>query len=181
MDSTPESFSQVAEALDRGPSFIWRGLQYGFVAGFVASEIYLVTLTLTALGINTDSFDLLVIGQIFGVLPAMVLGAITGLITGILLEPLRPQLNTVSASALGMMVAFFIMLPLTVILALNFSHVTVQEALPYLPVATLFLMSGGVGGWRLFADDKHGKSISNGFIAISLLAALSIVTALALH
>jgi hypothetical protein len=54
----------------------------------------------------------------------------------------------------------------------------VEDLVTYLPIGVLFVISGAIGGWRLTQDHRNNRSIGTLMIALVLLSALTIATAL---
>ncbi len=181
MDLTPDSLSNSSDrnATSSGPSFVARGLQYGFVAGLVCSEAYLVVFSLYVMGFASDWLNVFIYGQLFGVLPGIFLGSITGLITGFLFEPLRGALRPGSAALLGLIVAIGIFIPIALVLYFTFQGLSLDQVAPYLPIGALYLLSGAVGGWRLVVDDAQRSAISPILIVLALLGGIGVLVAMA--
>jgi hypothetical protein len=182
MDLTPDSLSNSSRrngnGNDNGPGFVVRGLQYGFVAGLVCAEVYLAAFALFAMGFSSDWLNIFIYGQLFGVLPGIFFGAITGMITGFLFEPLRGALQPGKAALLGLIVAFFIFVPIALVLYFAFEGLTLVDAAPYLPIGALYLLSGAIGGWRLVHDDARRAAISPLLILLALAGGGAILAAM---
>jgi hypothetical protein len=168
----------AADGADLGPSFVLRGLQYGFLAGLIASEIYLACYAVIVEGYTLNAIAVVLFGHVFGVLPAVILGALTGLATSVLFEPIKTTLRPVGAALLGMTVAAAILIPFAVVIGFNAFDMHVEDMLTYLPIGALYLLCGAIGGWRLLQDHLHGRSISTLMLALAVIGALTIATAL---
>ncbi len=161
-----------------GPSFILRGLQYGFMAGLIAAEIYLVCYAGFVHGPTIDALAFVLFGHVFGVLPAVILGALSGLATSVLFEPIKDTLRPMSAAGLGMVVAAMILIPFALVIGFNPLEMHLEDLATYLPVGLLYLICGGIGGWRLIHDHERGNGISSLMIALAVVGGVSVLSAL---
>jgi hypothetical protein len=168
----------VLENVDAGPSFVVRGLQYGFFAGLLSSELYLACFAVITEGWTLDAVAIMLFGHVFGVLPAVILGSISGLACSIVLEPLKDTLRMTSAALLGAVVASLLLVPFALVIGVNTFEVQLEDAITYMPIGALFVLSGAIGGWRLIQDHRNSRGIGTLMIALVLLSALTIATAL---
>jgi hypothetical protein len=174
----PTNSKIYAETASPGPSFILRGLQYGFMAGLITSEIYLACYASFVHGMTLDAVAFVLYGHVFGVLPAVILGAISGLATSILLEPFKDSLRPLSAMTLGTLVAAAILIPFALVIGFNPMEMQLEDVATYLPIGLLYLISGAIGGWRLINDHLKGHGISSLMIALAVVGGVSMMTAI---
>jgi hypothetical protein len=174
----PTRNKALVDKTDAGPSFVIRGLQYGFVAGLLSSELYLACFAFITEGFTLDAVAIVLFGHVFGVLPAVILGSISGLASSIVLEPLKESLRGTSAAVLGAVIAALLLVPFALVIGVNTLEMQVEDLVTYLPIGALFVISGAIGGWRLTQDHRNNRSIGTLMIALVLLSALTIATAL---
>jgi hypothetical protein len=168
----------LVEKTDAGPSFVIRGLQYGFFAGLLSSELYLACFAVVTEGWTLDAVAVMLFGHVFGVLPAVILGSISGLASSILLEPLKDTLKSTSAALLSAVIAALLLVPFALVVGVNTLQVQIEDLITYTPIGALFVISGAIGGWRLIQDHRNERGIGTLMIALVLLSALTIATAL---
>ena len=156
-------------------SYLWRGLRYGALAGLVAAEIYIVGLTLVALGAtaNPESLYVLVMGQMAGAVPAVIVGSISGALIGLVFALLNPRFSIKAGAMLGLaitvvLIAFVILYLLFLGWLAGSTYVTevqidFQVAAIVLPIVLLCLVSGAWVGGKLMSHaqlDAQAKPIS---------------------
>lgn len=150
---------------DRPFPFISSGIRYGLLAALAAAELYVAmfVILLLLLLLLQGSFSLLPLliffwGQWFGVLPALLIGALTGAIIGAIFASLPYELTVGQGAILGILTAGALGI-------LLISGLLWQHALPNIlnparhdrtfllvfdaPIVLLYLCAGAWGGSKL--------------------------------
>jgi hypothetical protein len=174
----PTRNKALVENADGSPSFVLRGLQYGFLAGLLASECYLASFALITEGLSLDAVAIILFGHVFGVLPAVIMGSISGLASSILIEPFKDTLNSRTAALFGAAIAALLLVPFAYVIDMNTFDLQLESIVTYLPIGALFVLSGAIGAWRLVQDHRHGRSISTLMVCLALISATTIATAI---
>jgi uncharacterized oligopeptide transporter (OPT) family protein len=131
---------------------------YGALAGLVAAEVFLVGISVVsiALGQLTAALVAMLFGQVYGVLPAVIIGGFSGLVIGACLAYVPNQLSGRQAAVAGIVIAAAMLLSLVVWLISRQDPLSIQSrpdaigAVVFLtPIIALYLISGGWVGWKL--------------------------------
>lgn len=136
--------------------YIWRGLAWGALAGLVAAEIYLIGLTLVAVVTSGDLalFAVLLIGQIYGTITAILLGGISGALIGAVFAIFQRPRNIKAGATLGLVSAGVLLscIVLGLLAASDFKtdiQLELHSAALLLPMMLLYLVAGAWVGGKL--------------------------------
>lgn len=131
--------------------FLGLGAVYGTLAGLVSAEIFilgLVIIDFVVTGQTTNIFVAVFFGQLFGVLPALIVGAVSGLIIGLLFFFFRQYLSPVFGAQLGLAITSIFTF-VSLYLVFGTGQLEVYGLIVFVPIAILYILSGVWGGYRL--------------------------------
>jgi hypothetical protein len=163
-------------------SFVYlvgHGLAYGAAAGILSAEIYIGAITaLMFIGGGYSSGQaVLVLGQFYGVLPAAIIGAVSGVIIGTAFYFLRDELTAKTGWLWGLMIAVAMAVPFAVLLFAITANTDNAAALGIgVPIVVLYLASGAWGGNKLAGGSLRISSAQR----TALLCLLAVVVGLVL-
>ena len=147
--------------------FVSTGLQYGLVAGLVAAELFsLVFLAVSCITqLIEGHFDVALVfvvglySQVFGVLPALLVGGCSGMLIGLVFHLYQRALSVQQGIMLGTLLAGLLGIVLLMLVAvwhtkhpqaLNvFAHDRSLFFILDLPILMLYLGAGAWGGGKL--------------------------------
>ncbi len=163
---------------------VGHGLAYGAIAGIVAAEVYVVGITAVTFIGSGDSSALLALflGQIYGVLPAAIVGTVSGAVIGVIFYSLDDRLSAQTGWLWGLLAAGLLSIPFLIFL--TSIPDTASTLIIGAPIVVLYLASGAWGGnklaggaFRLSPAQRKALLVVLGVMAVLMLgrAAVAIV------
>jgi hypothetical protein len=161
--------------------FLGLGTWYGLVAGFVSAEIFILGFVILDF-VFTGEFSYIVmfiLGQIYGTLPAVIVGATSGLAIGLFFFFIRNRLSPKTGAWLGLtttgIVAF-----ITLYLLFDLSKLEFYALVVFAPILILYTVSGIWGGYKLAGGEIGLSQLNHDSIKIiiGLIAVLAVGRAL---
>jgi hypothetical protein len=169
-DAVPKSFVYL----------VGHGLAYGVAAGILSAEIYIgatTALMFIAGGYFSGLAAWLILGQIYGVLPAAIVGAVSGVIIGTAFYFLRDELTAKTGWLWALLIAVPMTVPFAVLLLAGTANTDKAAALVIgVPIVVLYLASAALGGKKLAGGSLSISSAQR----TALLCLLAVVVGLVL-